>query len=153
MRGTARLHALAVLLATSAFVPQGSLAAESDIIVTREVPSRNAVEPAPPGPANTVRSEHSDLVIAGTSNMKLLDESSVGAVFATPMQTNPTSALQVDPALAAIDTPRGDMSPITPSYSSMSGLGSALTRDVGGAIGKGMGALNSAISASAGVGK
>jgi hypothetical protein len=140
-----KIAALLAAFSTLAMVNAPALAA--DIIIWREVPTRNAIEPAPPGPYVGVPAERSDLVLSLVPGAKPLGEDEVGAVFGSPA----AGSLQPlnETAVPLMDGSRGEAVSNLPglgmgSFSSLGGLGGQISGQVGNAVGhalQGLGAI------------
>jgi len=126
----------------------------TDLIILREVPFHNAIEPTPPNsPTVTVQTEQSELIQSLLSGPKLSDDD-FGSVLASP----PDGSLRGGVPLAdvnALDGSRGDALSNVPnsgmgSFSSLNGLGGEISGQVNNAVQSGLDGLSSALGAATG---
>jgi hypothetical protein len=139
----------AVILVTA--LASGSASA-TDLIILREVPPHNAIEPTPPNsPTITVQVEQSELIQSLLNGPKL-DDDDIGAVLASP----PGGTLRggvptVNDAVNTLDGSRDALSNVPNSgmgsFSSLNGLGGEISGQVNGAVQNGLQGLNSALGA------
>ena len=129
-------------------------ASATDLIILREVPFHNAIEPTPPNsPTVTVQTEQGELIRSLLSGPRLSDDD-FGAVLASP----PDGSLRGGVPMAdvnALDGSRGDALSNVPnsgmgSFSSLNGLGGEISGQVNNAVQSGLDGLSSALGAATG---
>lgn len=136
----------------AAIVPSASYAA--DIIIFRDVPPHNALEPLPPGYGDVVAvpTEQRDLILSLVPGPKMLDDADFGGVLASPPPNGGSgTGLQADILGHPIDQANGSQ-PLSNlpgsgmgSFSSLSGLGGQISGQVGGTIHNAMQGLSGAL--------
>jgi hypothetical protein len=147
-RLSARLFS--AVIAMTAFA--SSNASATDLIILREVPPHNAIEPIPPNsPTVTVQVEQADLIRSLLSGPKLNDDD-IGAVLASPPEGTLRGGMPtVDDAVTALDGSRDALSNVPNSgmgsFSSLNGLGGEISGQVNGAVQSGLQGLSSALGA------
>lgn len=143
------LPAMIVMMASS-----NALA--TDLIILRDVPPHNAIEPIPPNTTTvTVQVEQGELIQSLLNGPKLSDDD-FGAVLASP----PDGALRggvpsADDTVNSLDGSRGDALSNVPnsgmgSFSSLNGIGGEISGQVNNAVQSGLGGLSSALGAATG---
>ena len=145
-----------LILATLLFTPLASGSAlATDLIILRQVPPHNAIEPIPPNsPTVTVQVEKGDLIQSLLSGPKLDDED-YGAVVASPPGRGGVAAT-INDAMGTFDGARGgDALSNVPnngmgSFSSLNGLGGEISGQVNNAVQSGLQGLSSALGAATG---
>jgi hypothetical protein len=145
---------LSLLPAAIVMIVLGSGSAfATDLIILREVPPHNAIEPTPPNsPTVTVQVEQGELIQSLLSGPKLSDDD-FGSVLASPPGGSlgggvPTAG----DAVNALDGSRGDALSNVPnsgmgSFSSLNGIGGEISGQVNNAVQSGLQGLNSALGA------
>ena len=120
----------------------------TDIIILREVPASNALQPALNGPTVTVPADQKNLIMGLVPGPKLLDDGAFGAILASPPPSvDGLSTLQTDVVNQTVDGSRNEPLSNLPSsgmgsFSSIGGLGGQISGQVNGAVG---GALQGAL--------
>ena len=126
----------------------------TDLIILRQVPFHNAIEPIPPNsPTITVQTEQSELIQSLLSGPKLSDDD-FGSVLASP----PDGSLRGGVPMAdvnALDGSRNDALSNVPnsgmgSFSSLNGIGGEISGQVNNAVQSGLDGLSSALGAATG---
>ena len=125
----------------------------ADLIILRQVPFHNAIEPTPPNsPTITVQTEQSELIQSLLNGPKLSDDD-FGSVLASP----PDGSLPGGVPLAdvnALDGSRDALSNVPNSgmgsFSSLNGLGGEISGQVNNAVQSGLNGLSSALGAATG---
>jgi hypothetical protein len=139
----------AVILGT---VLASESASATDLIILREVPPHNAIEPIPPNsPTVTVQVEQGDLIQSLLSGPRL-DDDDIGAVLASPPGGTLRGGMPaVNDAVNVLDGSRDALSNVPNSgmgsFSSLNGLGGEISGQVNGAVQSGLQGLNSALGA------
>ena len=146
---------VSLTLAALVFNPLASgRALATDLIILRQVPPHNAIEPIPPNsPTVTVQVEQGELIQSLLSGPKLNDDD-YGAVVASPPGRGGVAAT-VNDAVGTIDGTRGDALSNVPnsgmgSFSSLNGLGGEISGQVNNAVQTGLQGLSSALGAATG---
>jgi hypothetical protein len=142
-----RLSAILVVAAACVMPLAPAAAAEDgEIVIFRDVPTRNAVLPAPPGQATAIDTSPDDIVRSNVPNATLLSDDQVGDVIASTPET--IGGSQFDPQLlttnggASSDATSGVVAQGMTSFSS---LGGQISGEVIGTVGTAMKAMNSAL--------
>ena len=128
-----------------------SSAFATDLIILRDVPPHNAIEPIPPNTSTvTVQVEQAELIQSLLNGPKLSDDD-FGAVLASPPGGSlgggvPTADVN------ALDGSRGDALSNVPnsgmgSFSSLNGIGGEISGQVNNAVQSGLQGLSSALGA------
>ncbi len=146
------LRLFGALALSAAIVPSASYAA--DIIILRDVPPHNALEPLPPGYGDVVAvpTEQRDLILSLVPGPKMLGDGDFGAVLASPPPNGGSgTGFQSDILGHPIDQANGSQ-PLSNlpgggmgSFSSLSGLGGQVSGQVGGTIHNAMQGLSGAL--------
>jgi hypothetical protein len=144
------LSLLPAVILVTAFA-SGSASA-TDLIILRDVPPHNAIEPTPPNsPTITVQVEQGELIQSLLSGPRLNDDD-IGAVLASP----PGGTLRggvpaVNDAVNQLDGSRDALSNVPNSgmgsFSSLNGLGGDISGQVNGAVQNGLQGMSSALGA------
>ena len=93
---------LSAVLAATAFASTGASA--TDLIIYREVPPHNAIEPIPPNsPTVTVQVEQAELIKSLLTGSKLNDDDIGGVLASSPGGTLRGALPAVDDAVGALD--------------------------------------------------
>ena len=128
----------------------------TDLIILREVPPHNAIEPIPPNsPTVTVQVEQSELIQSLLNGNKLNDDD-FGAVLASPPGGSLGGGLPTSgDAVNALDGSRGDALSNVPnsgmgSFSSLNGIGGEISGQVNNAVQSGLQGLSSSLGAATG---
>jgi hypothetical protein len=147
------LSLFGALMILAGIVPSAVYAAE--IIIFREVPTHNVLEPLPPGYGNTVAvpTEEAALIKSLVPGPKLLTEGDFGSVVASPPPSGGAGAsgLQSDVLGHPVDgTSSGQPLSNLPgsgmgTFSSLGGLGGQISGQVGGSIHNAMQGLSGAL--------
>lgn len=126
----------------------------TDLIILRQIPPHNAIEPTPPNsPTVSVQVERGDLVQSLLSGPKMSDDD-YGAVVASPPGRGGV-AMTTNDAVGTIDGTRGDALSNVPnggmgSFSSLNGIGGEISGQVNNAVQNGLQGLSSAVGAATG---
>jgi len=147
------LSLFGALTIVAAIVP--GVAFATDIIILRDVPPHNALEPLPPGYGDVVAvpTEERDLILSLVPGPKMLDDGDFGAVLASPPPNGGAggSGLQTEVLGHPIDQAGGSQ-PLSNlpgggmgSFSSLSGLGGQISGQVGGTVNSALQGLNGAL--------
>jgi len=141
------------VLAMTAFASTGASA--TDVIIYREVPPHNAIEPIPPNsPTVRVQVEQAELIKSLLSGSKLNDDDIGGVLASSPGGTLRGAVPTVDDAVSTLDGSRDALSNVPNSgmgsFSSLNGLGAEISGQVNGAIQSGLQGMNSALGAVSG---
>lgn len=131
-------------------------ASATDLIILRDVPPHNAIEPIPPNTSTvTVQVEQGELIQSLLSGPRLSDDD-FGAVLASPPGgTIGGGAPMAGDAVNALDGSRGDALSNVPnsgmgSFSSLNGIGGEISGQVNNAVQSGLNGLSSALGAATG---
>lgn len=131
-------------------------ASATDLIILRDVPPHNAIEPIPPDTATvTVKVEQGELIQSLLSGPKLSDDD-FGAVLASPPGGSLGGGLpNAGDTVNSLDGSRGDALSNVPnsgmgSFSSLNGIGGEISGQVNNAVQSGLQGLSSALGAATG---
>ena len=124
----------------------------TDLIIYREVPPHNAIEPIPPNsPTVRVQVEQGELIRSLLSGSKLNDDDIGGVLASPPDGTLRGGVPAVDDAVTVLDGSRDALSSVPNSgmgsFSSLNGLGSEISGQVNGAVQSGLQGMSSALGA------
>jgi len=148
------LSLFGALTILAGIVPSAAYAAE--IIIFRDVPTHNVLEPLPPGygSAVAVPTEDKDLILSLVPGPKLLGEGDFGDVVASPPPNGGAGAGLHTEVLGNPIDGAGSGQPLSNlpgsgmgTFSSLGGLGGQVSGQVGGAIGNAMQGLSGALGA------
>lgn len=150
------LSLFGALTVLAGIVPSAVFAAE--IIIFRDVPTHNVLEPLPPGygSAVAVPTEDKALILSLVPGPKLLGDGEFGDVVASPPPSGGATGLHTDVLGNPIDGAGGSQ-PLSNlpgsgmgTFSSLGGLGGQVSGQVGSSIGNAMQGLGGALGAGLG---
>ncbi len=149
---TSLLPAVTLLMAAMA----SGTALATDLIILRDVPPHNGIEPIPPNTSTvTVQVEQAELIRSLLGGNRL-SEDDFGSVLASPPGgTLGGGVPNAGDAVNALDGSRGDPLSNVPnsgmgSFSSLNGIGGEISGQVNDAVQSGLGGLSSALGAATG---
>lgn len=143
----------AVMVVTA--LASGSASA-TDLIILRDVPPHNAIEPIPPNTSTvTVQVEQSELIQSLLGGAKLSDDDFGSVLASPPGGTLGGGVPTAGDAVNALDGSRGDALSNVPnsgmgSFSSLNGIGGEISGQVNNAVQSGLNGLSSALGAATG---
>jgi hypothetical protein len=125
----------------------------TDIIILRDVPPHNAIEPSPVGGVVAVPVEERDLILGLLARPKQLNDDEFGAVLASPPGGPNNGGIPLeDDTRNVIDGSRGDALSNVPgggmgSFSSLGGIGGEISGQVNSSVANGLQGLSSSLGA------
>jgi hypothetical protein len=143
---TARLSGVLVVAAACVMPLAPAAAQDGEIVIFRDVPTRSAVLPAPPGEATAIDTSPDDTVRANVPRATLLNDDQVGGVIASTPETIGSS--QFDPQLLTANgsaSSEATAGVVAQGMGSFSSLGGQISGEVIGSVGSAMKAMNGAL--------